>query len=85
MNQKFCSNCGADAFIVKDGYKICKYCNSRYSLDEGDVPKTKTVVSLQSDIERLLQKCKEDPARASKYAGLILDIDPTNREARKYL
>lgn len=85
MKQTVCSNCGADVFIYKDGFKVCKFCNSRYSLDETEKPQKKAVVSVQSDIERLLEKCKADPARARKYAGLILDIDPTNKEAKKYL
>ena len=85
MKQSFCSNCGADAFIFKDGYKVCKYCNSRYDLDRSDIPSKKSEVSLLSDIDILLQKCKDDPLHAKKYAGLILDIDPTNREAKKYL
>ena len=42
-------------------------------------------ISLDSDIERLLKKCKEDPKNARKYANLILDIDPDNTEAYKYL
>lgn len=85
MTQIFCSNCGADIFIYKDGVKICKYCNSRFELTEEDKPKKTAEVTLQTDIDILLEKCKADPARAKKYAGLILDIDPTNREAKKYL
>lgn len=85
MKQTVCANCGADVFIYKDGFKVCKFCNSRYALDEAEKPQKKAVVSLQSDIEILLEKCKADPARAKKYAGLILDIDPTNKEAKKYL
>lgn len=85
MKQSFCSNCGADVFIHRDGAKYCKYCNSRYEITEEEKPKKASEVSLQSDIDILLEKCKADPARAKKYAGLILDIDPTNREAKKYL
>lgn len=81
--QNSCVNCGADSFIIKDGYRICKYCNTRV---KDDKPKANnSEISLQSDIDILLQKCKDEPARARKYAGLILDIDPTNKEARKYL
>lgn len=85
MRQLVCPNCGAGDFVYKDGIKICKYCNSRYELTEEEKPKKTTHVSLLSDIDILLEKCKTDPARAKKYAGLILDIDPTNREAKKYL
>lgn len=85
MKQSICPNCGADIFIYKDGVKMCKFCNSRFSLEgEGQTQKN-SEVSLRDDIARLLEKCKTDPLRARKYAGLILDIDPTNREAKKYL
>ena len=30
-------------------------------------------------------KCKEDPVNAKKYANLVLDIDPHNVEALKYV
>lgn len=85
MKQKFCKNCGADTFIVKNGFKVCKYCDSKYELEDEDKMEQKSEISLQNDIDRLLQMCKDNPWHARKYAGLILDIDPTNREAKKYL
>ncbi len=85
MKQSRCPNCGANAFIYRDGAKYCEYCNSRFEITDDEKPKKKSVVSLLSDIDRLLEKCKADPSRAKKYAGLILDIDPTNKEALKYL
>lgn len=85
MKQQYCPNCGSDSFIYKDGAKYCKYCNSRFEITEAEKPKKASEISLQSDIEILLEKCKADPSRARKYAGLILDIDPTNREAKRYL
>ena len=39
----------------------------------------------EDDVAELLRKCRENPARARKYANLILDIDPDNPEALKYL
>ena len=42
-------------------------------------------ISLQSDIELLLDKCRRDPRNARKYANLILDIDPGNKDALQYL
>ena len=82
MKHNTCLNCGADVFIMKDGFKVCKYCNSRYEVE--NVINNSTI-SLQNDIDNLLKKCRENPSKAYKYASLILDIDPTNREARKYL
>ena len=40
-------------------------------------------ISLNSDIERLLQKCKTDPKNKQKYINLILDIDPDNTDVYK--
>ena len=85
MKQCICKNCGADDFLYKDGYKICHYCNSKYKLGDEEKPIKKSVISLDNDIEVLLQKCRTDPSHARRYASLILDIDPTNPEARKYL
>jgi hypothetical protein len=44
-----------------------------------------TTISIQSDIDSLLLKCREDPINSERYAGLVLDIDPTNQEALSYL
>ncbi len=40
-------------------------------------------ISLNSDIERLLQKCRTDPKNKRKYINLILDIDPDNTDVYK--
>ena len=42
-------------------------------------------IALDDDIARLLKKCESDPRNARKYANLILDIDPDNEEALKYI
>ena len=85
MKKLVCANCGANLFIEQDGIKVCQFCNSQHQPEKAGKPKKQSTISLQSDIDRLLQKCRTDPARASRYAGLVLDIDPTNEEARKYL
>lgn len=78
-----CPNCGANDFTLKNGFQICKYCNTKFEIESArHVIKG---ISMQSDIDRLLQKCKDEPHKARKYASLILDIDPTNKEALKYL
>ena len=46
---------------------------------------SQSTISLGDDVKRVLEKCKSDPRRAKKYANLVLDIDPTNQEALKYL
>ena len=48
-------------------------------------PAASSQIDLDDDISRLLQKCRTDRRNARKYANLILDIDPDNEEAQKYL
>jgi hypothetical protein len=56
-----------------------------YSLGiEDSLPKISTF-SLTDDTKMLLQKCRDDPANARRYASLVLDIDPSNEEALHYL
>ncbi len=84
-----CKQCGGNEFDRKGEYMICRYCNSHYLAETDDYSVDPSAnhsgISLTSDVERLLRKCKSEPKKARKYANLILDIDPTNREARKYL
>lgn len=79
MKQIICESCGASDFLEKAGYRICQYCGTQYHIN------SKSLISLNDDIENLLQKCKREPRNARRYANLILDIDPTNKEALKYL
>ncbi len=85
MKAIICEHCGGDEFIEKDGYRICRYCKSRFIPETDEKPVKETIIALNSDVERLLKKCKTDPARAKKYATLILEIDPTNKEAKAIL
>jgi uncharacterized Zn finger protein (UPF0148 family) len=85
MKQLTCKNCGADGLVEKNGFLHCEYCMSKFAIESSDVPQGSMGLSLNSDIDRLLKKCKSDPRNARKYANLILDIDPTNKEALKYL
>lgn len=85
MKQIHCENCGADVFEIKSNYKICKYCNTKYQLEVFDYPKYNSNISVKSDVEILLERCKSEPEKARKYANLVLDIDPTNKDAKKYL
>lgn len=74
-----CQNCGASDFIRIGGQKICTYCDSILATDKV------SEISLNSDVQNLLNKMELDPANAATYAKLILDIDPTNQEIKKYL
>ncbi len=85
MKSVTCKNCGANGLQEKNGFLICEYCLSKFAIEATDMPRQTMGRSLNSDIERLLEKCRKDPRNARKYANLILDIDPTNKEARRYL
>ncbi len=79
-----CSQCGAEDLYQDGGFMVCRYCGSRFSLEKSDRA-ADSFVSVKSDVDELLKKCKQDPKNARKYANLILDIDPNNEEAYKYL
>ena len=75
-----CKCCGAPGLKKQGRYWVCEYCDSKYlsETEESDI-------ALDDDVARLLAKCKADPKNARRYANLILDIDPGNFEAYKYL
>jgi hypothetical protein len=84
MKPMICERCGGVDFKDVDGYRICQYCNTNYRITPEDLPVKTSTIALQDDIRLLLQKCKDDPANARRYASLNLDIDPTNIEAQRY-
>lgn len=81
MKALICDNCGASDFEKRNGLWYCKYCGTSFENDT----KKESDISLNDDVKRLLEKCKAEPFNARKYANLILDIDPSNTEALKYL
>lgn len=83
MEKEICPNCGASEFIYKENCRICKYCDSKFYERKKEKNKN-SITSLQNDIDILLKKCIDEPWNAQKYAGLILDIDPTNEKAMMY-
>ena len=88
-----CTQCGATKLKEEGTYFLCPYCGTKYSLSRkakstsctSSVNASVHGISLESDIDRLLQKCKIDPQNAKRYANLILDIDPNNQEAKRIL
>lgn len=60
-------------------------CNSKYKLENEEKLAKKSVISLDNDVELLLEECRIDSSHARRYANPILDINLTNLEARKYL
>ena len=84
MKIVICERCGGVEFLDRDGFRICQYCDTKYLITSEDVTRKESSIALDSDIKMLLQKCKDDPANARRYASLILDMDPGNNEAIKY-
>lgn len=80
-----CPSCGSKELDERSGYMICAYCRSKFIPQAEDRPPLESVIGVKSDIDKLIEKCRTDPSNRRKYANLILDIDPTNHEALKYL
>lgn len=81
-----CERCGGNEFDYVGKTAICRYCGSKYALEKDDVARQASArIALDDDVARLLAKCEAEPARARKYANLVLDIDPSNTQALKYL
>ena len=80
-----CTRCGSKELSEQGGYVVCAYCRSRFVPQADDLPQKETVIGVLADIQRLLQKCQDDPANSRRYAGLVLDLDPTNQAALRYL
>ena len=80
-----CEKCGSNDMFEENGYMVCKYCKSKYVLKESDLSVKSSNIAIDNDIRMLLEKCKKDPINAKRYANLVLDIDPTNNEAMKYI
>ena len=80
-----CPNCGSSDFSEENGYRTCRYCGTKFIRASENRGIKESTISLDDDVKNLLQKCKEEPSHAKKYAQLILEIDSTNAEAKKYL
>ena len=93
MKSFVCNACGATDLQIEKGHVVCPYCETKYNLTADDFDfygfhkkdSAAIGISLGADIEMLLRKCRANPKNARKYANLILDIDPDNKEALKYL
>jgi len=82
MNDIKCNNCGSGHFFNVDKTLICKYCDSMFVQEKGMV---ETSISLDSDVNRLLDLIESDPLNTKRYANLVLDIDPTNSKVLNLL
>ena len=79
-----CKQCGGELYR-DENFMVCKYCGARFAIEKEDLGPRNSTIQLDADIEALLEKCRKDPKNARRYANLILDIDPDNKEALKYL
>ena len=79
-----CENCGSKDLYEDSGYLICRHCGSRFLPTKDERP-SQVTIDLRSDVQSLLEKWDGDPANGSKYARLILEIDPSNVRAKRYL
>ena len=80
-----CLSCGANDLYEEDGYIVCKYCGAKHKKTVDDIEVKGSSIELNDDVKRLLEKMRSDPSRATKYAQLILTIDPYNKEAQEVL
>lgn len=80
-----CTQCGSQELVEEGGYVTCIYCQSRFTLADDERPIKESTISVGSDIETLLQKCRSEPWNSHRYAKLVLDLDPTNQEAMAYI
>ena len=98
MKALICMSCGASRWKEEGEYRVCLHCGTKFQkiidetvrvqkvvIHDAIARQVDSVIALNDDVMRLLDKCKKDPKNAKKYANLILDIDPTNQDALKYL
>ncbi len=88
MKQIICEMCGSTDLVNENGVLVCQSCGCRYETNNAQAasaPRPSATIALNEDVERLLQKCRRDPAKAKKYANLILEIEPHNKEALEIL
>ena len=85
MKSIVCEKCGSNELFVEDSFFVCKYCGTQHRITEDENKKRQSSIDLHSDVERLLQRCKENPERARKCAEHILEIDPSNSEAKRII
>ena len=85
MKAIVCEKCGSNDWMEIPGFRKCKFCGTIYQLTAEDQPAKQSDINIRGDVQALLNKCKSDPKNAKKYANLVLDIDPNNSEAKRYL
>lgn len=80
-----CGKCGSNELFHDSGYMVCAFCRVKFIPRADDRIEIGSAISLDDDVRILLNKCLSDPDNSKRYANLVLDIDPTNAEALKYI
>jgi len=80
-----CTGCGSKELIEEDGLVVCAFCMTKYVPDQSTAPSAATSIHVGADVHALIMKARHDPPNAGRYYKLVLDLDPTNAEARAYL
>lgn len=95
MKQIVCEVCGSNGLIKEDGYFICQYCGTKYSLEDAkkmmiegtvDVSGSTVKVDNSASIKNFYTMAAsayeaENKAEAEKYCNKIIEIEPENYEA----
>jgi hypothetical protein len=85
MNLISCQRCGSNELTEIDNFFVCEFCLSKYEPQSDLKTPLETTISINADVERLLEMCRLEPHNRHRYASLALDIDPFNAQARQYL
>ncbi len=80
-----CTKCGSNDLYHEEHYVVCSYCRIKFTPSAADRPVPESVISVYDDIQALILRCQNEPHNSRRIAGLILDLDPSNVEAHKYL
>lgn len=85
MNAIECTSCGSNQLQADGTLWFCPWCRTSFTRTENAVQQPPSIVDVHGDIDALLRKCETDPENRSRYASLVLDLDPGNPTARAYL
>lgn len=80
-----CSRCGSNELFDELEYIICAFCRVQFVRGPEDRKTPDTQISMFNDVQALLTRCRLEPENQKRLARLVLDIDPTNPDAPKYL
>lgn len=98
MKALVCELCDGNEFVKQDGFFVCQFCGTKYTLEEAKKLMIEGVVQVQGtvkvdrsgELERLLQAARNareasDSETAAKHYEKISALDPNNWEALFYL